>query len=1129
LIWIKVGPDALAPQSVDEARRPSIRGCDADAACRVASAGNRPMLAAQVVEQGGSHDVDVVPVSAIVVTLGAAIARPTWVDGCDAPPALAPSPLLSAIQVLDTQAQRAAQVGRAMRIVALVHALAALTSRVVAWSDSMVPGRLRSERPATMFHCCPRLIGQPTKHGAHREGIRFAAAVATMLSILAAGDVPAQARTYYVATNGNDSWSGTIASPAGGDGPFRTIGRAQGAVRSALTSSIDGAVLVLIRSGDYYQDSPLYFSPQDSGHSGGRVVYRGYPGERPVLHRARRLTAWQAEPGGIYKSPADWEVNALWENGVRAFSARHPNAIPGKPPVYSRTSAAIAGADTNKFGFRTGDIPVVANPVGLEVVIWPGGPDGVFNWLQQVFSVSHVDYAAGVLTLGREASSGATSAAWAIGAGSRYFVQGAREFLDSPGEFWHGGGFLYYRPRQLPIESLEILVPGPSQQHNEGIVSVVGTGTANMVHDIEFEGLALAFTSSPGSGFFVRDAERVSIRGNHVHDVGGHGITVHGASRDNAVAGNLIHHVGLDGVNLYGEASIGNPLSNMITNNHIHHVGQVRGDSNGISLNRGSHNVVSRNRIHDAPREGIGAFGSLHLVPPVQDAAGNSITFNDISRAMTDSQDGAPIHVGGIGPGNSISDNRIHHSDLAFSYGNGIYLDVTNLQTTIRGNVLHDLQQAEPDGITYAGIHVKGEGTAVINNVIVGNRLNSAAVHVVATAPSEAHLPTRDTTVVGNVFAQNRVSNVYAFPEFDEPQLGRADYNLFHDANGVYTVGYTWDAIASTDPRQETLAEWRQRHGHRHDQNSVAADPRFVDFERRDFRLRPESPAYALGFEDIDHAAMGLAADFPFADPTEPLDRLFVTTQRSGASATVRLQPGERVPLIVKGRTLNGYLVSPSVAELRFWSAAPEIATVDAQGTLTARALGLANISVSSTAGGAPTATILFVHVVVAPPADRAEAIEYRHAAFDHYFVTTLADEIAKLDAGTFPGWTRTGQAIHVLRGAGAGGDPVCRFFSTAFGQKSSHFYTPDPTECETVKNNPDWQYEGVVFAMSRPDAAGRCRSGSAPVYRLYNQGQGAAPNHRYTTNRGVREQMLHQGWLPEGYGTDGVAMCAPL
>ena len=49
------------------------------------------------------------------------------------------------------------------------------------------------------------------------------------------------------------------------------------------------------------------------------------------------------------------------------------------------------------------------------------------------------------------------------------------------------------------------------------------------------------------------------------------------------------------------------------------------------------------------------------------------------------------------------------------------------------------------------------------------------------------------------------------------------------------------------------------------------------------------------------------------------------------------------------------------------------------------------------------------------------------------------------------------------------------------------------------------------------------------PVYRLYNNGQGAAPNHRYTTDLSVRSQMMSQGWVPEGYGSVGVIISAGL
>lgn len=159
------------------------------------------------------------------------------------------------------------------------------------------------------------------------------------------------------------------------------------------------------------------------------------------------------------------------------------------------------------------------------------------------------------------------------------------------------------------------------------------------------------------------------------------------------------------------------------------------------------------------------------------------------------------------------------------------------------------------------------------------------------------------------------------------------------------------------------------------------------------------------------------------------------------------------------------------------------------------------------------------------PP--KVVALEYYHAEFDHYFVTTIDAEIAKLDDGTLEGWTRTGRRFNAYASAAAGLSAVCRFFSTAFGLKSSHFYTASAAECATVKSNPDWQFEGEVFFVALPAADGTCAPGTAPVYRLYNDGQGGAPNHRLTIEPAVRDEMLAKKWTPEGQGI-GVTMCAP-
>jgi len=165
------------------------------------------------------------------------------------------------------------------------------------------------------------------------------------------------------------------------------------------------------------------------------------------------------------------------------------------------------------------------------------------------------------------------------------------------------------------------------------------------------------------------------------------------------------------------------------------------------------------------------------------------------------------------------------------------------------------------------------------------------------------------------------------------------------------------------------------------------------------------------------------------------------------------------------------------------------------------------------------------------PPAGPTTAVvEYVHAGFGHYFVTGFAADIEALDSGRLAGWSRTGRAFQAYAQAGGGLATVCRFFTASFAPKSSHFYTPVAAECDALRaGNRDWQYEGDAFHVPMPDAAtGACPAGTRAVYRLYNNGQGGAPNHRYTTEPEVRNEMIARGWLPEGYGPQGVIFCAP-
>ena len=153
-------------------------------------------------------------------------------------------------------------------------------------------------------------------------------------------------------------------------------------------------------------------------------------------------------------------------------------------------------------------------------------------------------------------------------------------------------------------------------------------------------------------------------------------------------------------------------------------------------------------------------------------------------------------------------------------------------------------------------------------------------------------------------------------------------------------------------------------------------------------------------------------------------------------------------------------------------------------------------------------------------------AVEYFNAGFGHYFMTAQADEIAGLDGGAFNGaFARTGRSFKVFDAPATGTVPVCRFFTTpgTFGAKSSHFYTADPAECELVKTYPAWIYEKIAFHIAVPTGQ-VCPGGTTPVYRMYNNGQTQAPNHRFTTDLALYTQFT----TSMNWSAEGIAFCAP-
>ena len=170
----------------------------------------------------------------------------------------------------------------------------------------------------------------------------------------------------YVATNGNDSWPGTLAQP------FRTVDRARVAVQSLKTHVSGRTIRVLVRGGTYFLPSTWTFTAEDSGSASTPILYANYPGEQPVISGGRLLTNWKSGPNGSWEMtlPSGVYFTQLWVNGSRRY---RPRTTP-TGYIYFASESSTTGSTTsvNEFTYATntaGAVPTtMANRGDVEII-----------------------------------------------------------------------------------------------------------------------------------------------------------------------------------------------------------------------------------------------------------------------------------------------------------------------------------------------------------------------------------------------------------------------------------------------------------------------------------------------------------------------------------------------------------------------------------------------------------------------------------------------------------------------------------------------------------------------------------------------------------------------------------------
>lgn len=184
-------------------------------------------------------------------------------------------------------------------------------------------------------------------------------------------------------------------------------------------------------------------------------------------------------------------------------------------------------------------------------------------------------------------------------------------------------------------------------------------------------------------------------------------------------------------------------------------------------------------------------------------------------------------------------------------------------------------------------------------------------------------------------------------------------------------------------------------------------------------------------------------------------------------------------------------------------------------------------IRMNRVSGGRLDNMVVDVHVPTVVAAGESRAREFYNSITDHYFMAAGQGEVDGILAGAAgPGWSLTGQSFKVFTQPQAPnpfGGPVCRFYGVPAGGPNSHFFTASAEECEIVKRNGGWFYEGIGFHLTPVGNPRRCPDGLLSVNRAYNNRAAQNDsNHRFTTSDSTIKEMGRKGWAVEG-----TVMCA--
>jgi len=535
-----------------------------------------------------------------------------------------------------------------------------------------------------------------------------------------------------------------------------------------------------------------------------------------------------------------WRFRQLFVNGARRYRSRLPKK--GFYRITELPGVDLAGPfDTPCKEFRFADKEIKSdwsNLNDVEVVV-------LHLWVDVHLPIAEVNEKERLVAFTRNSRRILTPE------DSRYYVENVFEGLTNPGEWYlnRKTGRLYYKPK--PNEdpaTAEIVAPR--------LVSLVrfegNPEEKNLVEYITLRGLTFshndwelppddagdyqAANTVPGA-IYGQGMRNCTIENCTVKNIGTYGIELSGGCQDNRLAHNEISEAGGGGIKISG-GDAESPAylrtgNTQVTDNHLHHLGQIYHSSVGILVQHSAGNNISHNHIHHLFYTGISVGWIWGYKTSV--SQDNRIEFNHIhhiGQGLLSDMGG--IYLLGVSPGTVVRNNLVHHVQ-AYGYGGwAIYPDEGNSHILIENNIGYDTSH------TIFHQHY-GRENIVRNNIFAFGKQGQ-----IAYSKTEEHL---GFTLQNNIILTNQ--QPFFVGGYNHKLTERkflSDLNLFWDVKHKNPI------FAKITERPLKLPAW-QRLGY--DLHSQIGNPKFKNYQKRNFRLTKSSPACKIGFQPIDLSQVG--------------------------------------------------------------------------------------------------------------------------------------------------------------------------------------------------------------------------------------------------------------------------------